>query len=187
MRKILLGLMTAGAVGGVAFFATGAFFSDSETSTDNLLQAGAIDLKVDNESFYNGVFSDNTSWLGPTDLDEQLFFSFRDLKPGDYGEDTISLHVDNNDSWICADVTLTSDNENIIVDPEDDDGDVTDDPNGGELADRVRFLWWADDGDNVLENGEESLPGGPLGVLGVGGTANVPLADSNGNIWDETS
>lgn len=185
MKKILLSILTISAVAALGWGASSAFFSDEETSTGNILVAGAIDLLVDNESYYNGEFSNDTSWLEPTDLTNQLFFAFRDLKPGDYGEDTISLHVDNNDSWVCADVTLTSNNENGIVDPEDDDGDVTDDPDGGELANRVNFIWWADDGDNVLEEGEEALPGGPLGVLGVGGTATVPLADSQTNIWDE--
>jgi predicted ribosomally synthesized peptide with SipW-like signal peptide len=111
-KKILLGLLTAGAVGGVTMLATNAFFSDTETSTGNILQAGAIDLLVDNTSYYNGVFNPNTSWLQPRNLTEELFFDFRDLKPGDYGEDTISLHVNNNDSWLCADVQLASDDDN---------------------------------------------------------------------------
>ena len=34
--------------------ATGAFFSDTETSQGNTFTAGAIDLLVDNESYYNG-------------------------------------------------------------------------------------------------------------------------------------
>ena len=60
-----------------------AFFSDTETSTDNIFQAGAIDLKIDNESYYNGEPSASTSW-DLKDLEEgDLFFNFTDLKPGD--------------------------------------------------------------------------------------------------------
>ena len=38
----------------IAVGATGAFFSDTETSTGNTFAAGAIDLGVDNTSYYNG-------------------------------------------------------------------------------------------------------------------------------------
>lgn len=34
---------------------TGAFFSDTETSTGNVFTAGAIDLTVDSEAHYNGM------------------------------------------------------------------------------------------------------------------------------------
>ena len=49
-------------VGAVVIGATGAFFSDTETSTGNTFTAGAIDLGVDNESYYNGAFNEETSW-----------------------------------------------------------------------------------------------------------------------------
>src|SRR3989344_313162 len=59
---------------------TSAFFSDTETSEGNILAAGAIDLLIDNESYYNGVFNPDTSWE-PDDLDPtHLFFNFNDLK-----------------------------------------------------------------------------------------------------------
>ncbi len=160
--------------------ATGAFFSDSETSTGNTLSAGAIDLQVDNTSYYNGAVSSATSWT-LRDLTIERFFDFNDLKPGDIGEDTISLHVNNNDSWLCADITLTSDDDNGLTEPEGDDGDTS--TTTGELADQINFTWWADDGDNVLEDDETPLPAGPLGALEVGETATVALADSDENIW----
>jgi len=68
-----------------------------------------------------------------------------------------------------------------VDDPSCNDPDL--DNTDGDLADQVRFLWWADDGDNVLEEGERSLPSGPLGVLNVSQTAKVTLADSLINIW----
>ena len=53
-RNILLSLIVIGAVGGAAAYGgTGAFFNDTETSTGNTFAAGAIDLKVDNTSYYN--------------------------------------------------------------------------------------------------------------------------------------
>ena len=177
-KKIVLSTLTIFAVAAVVVGATTAFFSDTETSTDNVLAAGSIDLGISNDSWYNGEFNQDTSWTQTFDLDSgKLFFNFNDLKPGDWGEDTIDLEVHNNDSWLCADVTLDTNNENDLTEPE---VDMNDDHATGELADRVNFIWWADDGDNVLESDEELLPAGTLGSLGVGNTATVALADSTG-------
>lgn len=202
MKKILVSVSIIAAVAAVVVGATTAYFSDTETSIGNTFTAGAIDLGIDNSSYYNGIFSEGTSWGLNYDLDNDcpnpffdesqepsdenpetipcLFFNFSDLKPGDWGEDTISLRVNNNDAWACVDVTLTGDYENDVVEPE---SDLEDDVIYGELADHVNFIWWADDGDNVLENDEELLPSGPLGVLDVGDTATVPLASPQGGIF----
>lgn len=183
MKKILLSSsIIVFTLGALAVGSTGAFFSDSETSVGNVLTAGAIDLKIDNSSYYNGVLSPSTSWLS-TNLTIEKFFDFLDLKPSDYGEDTISLHVDNNDSYLCADITLTSNLDNT-----QNDAESADDPNGlaeGELADNVNFIWWADDGDNVLEDDEGVISQGPIGALTLNATSTVTLADSQNNIWTD--
>ena len=186
MKRIILSIGVIAFVGALTVGVTGAFFNDTETSTGNTFTAGTIDLQIDNTSYYNGVFSTTTSWT-LRDLTIEKFFNFSDLKPGDRGEDTISIHAGTNPSWLCADVKLTSNNENTLVDPEATDGDVTSDPNGGELANQVNFIWWADDGDNVLETNEAVLPGGPLGAIPVGGTATVALTDSDQNIFGTTT
>jgi len=188
LKKLILSLVTVVGVGALVIGASQAFFSDTETSTGNILQAGAIDLGVSNHSFYNGQENRGTSWRVDFDLSDEpprQFFNFLDLKPGDWGEDTIDLFVRNNPAYLCVDVTLTSDDDNGITDPESDDGDATDGAGAGELADAINFYWWADDGDNVFEVGEKLLPAGPLGVLDVGETATVPLADSQTNIWGD--
>jgi hypothetical protein len=185
MKRIYLSFVVITLVAVSALGAARAFFSDTETSTGNVLAAGEIDLQVDNTSYYNHAVSTATSWT-LTDLTIEKFFNFNDVKPGDVGEDTISLHVKTNNAYVCADVTLTSDDENVRTQPEIDAGDVTDGSGSGELADRINFLWWADDGDNVLEDDEETLPAGPIGALNVGQTATVTLADSTQNIWEST-
>ncbi|MFZ2521880.1 MAG: VWA domain-containing protein [Minisyncoccia bacterium] len=182
MKKILLSTAIVMFVGGaLAMGGTGAFFSDRELSGGNIFTAGAIDLKIDNESYYNGKVSTTTSWT-LSDLTIEKFFNFLDLKPDDYGEDTVSIHVDTNDAYLCANITLTSDDDNGINEPESA-SDQTDGPGAGELGDNVNFMWWADDGDNVLEDGENVISQGPIGDL----TLNVPyyftLADSDQNIW----
>lgn len=158
MKKILLSLSMILFTGVLVAGATGAFFSDTETSTGNTFTAGAIDLKIDNESYVTDndgvlVASPETSWE-LSDLGDQLFFNFVDLKPGDVGEDTISIHINDNDSWMCMSTQITGTPENGQTEPEalDDNSDGVDD---GELQDELNFVFWADDGDNVLEDDEQ--------------------------------
>src|SRR3990167_4622842 len=100
MKKILLSLSVVAAVAVVVVGATTAFFSDTETSTGNVLAAGAIDLGIDNESYFNGDPNSGTSWTLDFDLSKDAngdpeahqLFNFSDLKPGYFGEDTISIH-----------------------------------------------------------------------------------------------
>src|SRR3990167_5464912 len=103
MKKILGSILTLGIVAVVAVYTTNAFFSDGETSTGNVFQAGSLDLKVDSECHYfqNGQdvgcsYLDGETvvpfgtWTS-TDLTQEQFFHFLDVKPGDWGENTISL------------------------------------------------------------------------------------------------
>jgi len=218
MKRIILSLLTLGIVAVAVTGMTTALLSDEEISSGNTFTAGAVDLGVDNHSYYNGnecaeVETDiwqwvgnapypepgtpcETSWIVDYDIEHDAaggteirrFFAFDDLKPGDWGEDTISLHVDNNDAYLCVDVTLTSDDDNGCTEPEADNGDTScGDPGEGEgeLADEITFYWWADDGDNVYEERETLLPAGPLGAISVGQTATIALADSDQNIWND--
>ncbi len=184
MKRILYSSAVLIFVLAISAGATGAFFSDSEVSSGNTFAAGAIDLKIDNTSYYNNVFSTSTSWT-LTDLTIQKFFNFLDLKPGDRGEDTISLHVNTNDAYLCANVKLTSNDDNGFTEPEAL-VDATDGPGNGELASNVNFVWWADDGDNVLEDNEHVISQGPIGALGLQGSTTLTLADSQSNIWTGT-
>lgn len=74
------------------------------------------------------------------------FFEFSGLKPGDYGEDTISFHVYDNDAWGRFIIGNVLDNENGCQ-----DGEYYDEPNcnideQGELGKKVFFNAWLDDG-----------------------------------------
>ena len=168
---------------------TVAFLSDEEKSIGNTFTAGAIDLKVDNESYYNGAISQSTTF-GPSDLSEgMLFINFRDLKPDDEGEDTISLHVNTNDAWLCMDMSLTTNDDISSNEPElgaGDAPDIADNSWDGELGDLTKMIWWVDDGDNVLEEGEALLNGGVKSVTEFFGTDNLftaDLADATTNVW----
>lgn len=197
--------------------ATGAFFSDTETSTGNVFTAGAIDLKVDSTQHYNnaickevtaGIFqwqlevgastsTDQYPVIGSTcdgtwaltDLGPlNKFFNFGDVKPGDSGENTVSLHIDNNPAWACVDLVTTANNENTLIEPEASAGDVS--STTGELAGNIHLQTWLDDGavdgfqgnatdttqgDNIWQVGEPALTSGALSDLI--GTTTITLAD----------
>jgi predicted ribosomally synthesized peptide with SipW-like signal peptide len=227
MKKIITSIGMIVFAGALIVGGTGAFFSDTETSTANVFTAGAIDLKIDSEQHYNNAVcvldseSELYTWqlaagavlevpqypvIGSgcdgswdlTDLQNGVhkFFNFNDVKPGDEGENTISIHIDSNESWMCADIDVTSNDDISCNDPElgDDatcaepDADDTD----GDLAQNLNIFTWLDDGavdgfqnsdanlqnddlqegDNIWQAGET-----PLFSNGVG-----PLSDAIGGI-----
>ncbi len=210
MKRILLSIAVIAVTTGALLGGTTAFFSDVETSSANTFTAGALDLKVDNESYYNGnkcaeVTPGVWQWQGEasypvvgtpcttswtlTDLDKgNLFFDFTDVKPDDEGEDTISLHVQN-DAYACMDMTLTKNDDNSSNEPELKTGDAVENALNswdGELAQAIQMLWWADDGDNVYEVGEPVISGGVKTLMDLASTSgawSVALADATHNVW----
>jgi len=198
MKKILLSVLSVGVVGAVAFGATQAFFSDTETSTGNTFTAGEIDLTVDSTAHYagmicntdhvwqdeenNSVTQNDTSGISTrpellgqaclgswtaTNLDTHSFFNYSDVKPGDEGENTLSLHVTSNESWACAQIGNIVDAENTLTEPE---LDLNDTNATGELSENLYFTAWLDqgttpgfgdnesgEGDNVWQQGEPFL------------------------------
>jgi hypothetical protein len=188
-KKILLSLGAITMVTAAVINATGAFFTDTETSTGNTFTAGALDLRVDATAHYNhmicvdgededlfgdtwqpepGFFPSNVvpadhypqpgmrcngTWA-ESDLlpgnPEFKFFDLTDVKPGDEGENTISLHVLDNDAWGCFLVDNVSDSDVSCTEPESESTDpecsVTDIPGPGELAEALTFDAWLDEG-----------------------------------------
>lgn len=138
--------MTIGVVAVVALVASQAFFSDTETSKGNVFVAGAIDLKVDYASYYNRPVDGQPDFFWTLkDLSEEQFFSFRDVKPGDFGEGTISLHVYNNNAWACVNIIPTLNDDVSSTEPElEVDVPNTDSIFDGELAQNMKFRIWAD-------------------------------------------
>lgn len=188
--RILAALGMIVFVAAIAVGASGAFFSDTETSTGNTFTAGDIDLQIDNESYVTStstgvlIASPWTSW-GMTDLiaGTHKFFDFIDVKPGDVGEDTISIHVGSNNAWMCAAARITDDSDQTLTEPElaADLATSTFPGTGlGDLDTSLNFMFWADDGDNVLEIGENPFINGSLAAMGALGS--ITLADSQTSI-----
>ena len=187
MKRLSISLLVIAVLVVATLQLSSAFFSDTETSQNNVLAAGAIDLKIDNTSYYNGQASPDTTWsLDDLDGKNHLFLNFNDIKPSDWGEDTISVHVNDNEAWSCVDIALTSNDDNTSTEPELEDGDLPEDTNNsfdGELAQNVNFIFWVDDGDNVLETNEYSnnlIASGSAQTILDG--AHWTLADSAKNI-----
>ncbi|MFA6097094.1 MAG: TasA family protein [Candidatus Paceibacterota bacterium] len=203
MNKIVKSLAVVAFVGAIAIGATSSYFSDTETSTGNTFTAGAIDLKIDSHATYNGQDVANGTWalkdlVGDTKDAQGLtvlgdrFFNFADVKPGDSGENTISLHVDNNDAWGCVNIIPTKNDDVSSNEPELEAGDAvnTDSIFDGELAQNMIFTIWADvgatggavPGDNKYqkENGDILLgtSAGPLAPI------TYALATPAGNVFN---
>lgn len=158
-KKIIFSLSVIVATAVVVVGATTAYFNDTETSTGNIFTAGSIDLKIDSfGATYNGQVV-GSGW-GSRDLTNQdKFFTFQDIKPGDYGTRHISLHADDNPAWACLLVTNKEDDENGVNEAEGDADDETGDE--GELSKYISvFGWQDDDSDGAYDpqNDEKPLP-----------------------------
>jgi len=188
-KKIIISLGIIGLAAAIAIGATTAFFSDTETSTGNTFTAGSIDLKIDSTAHYNGMVCVGNKWqaeLNYTPVANQYpvpntdctgsfgwkdltsgdkFFNYVDVKPGDMGENTISMHVINNDAWACMKVNNLTSIDNGFTEPEQ----VVDTNTAkGELDETMYVFGWLDtNGDNIYQSSEITLfgPGKAMDVL----------------------
>mgnify|MGYP006273771493 CR=1 FL=1 len=192
-RRALAALGTVGAASVGAGLGTSAWFSDTETFENNSLTAGSLDLKVDWIEHYNGdvveqvpdgeirsravIAADRNTTVEnpaveaafrnqfadvPNDLDGPVI-ELEDVKPGDRGALTFSLHLFDNPGYVWLNGELIEATENGVNEPEAADPDEDQvagegDPalkpgaNGDgktvELLDTIQAWAWYDDGDN---------------------------------------
>lgn len=189
MKKILTSLLLIMITGGAVISGTQSFFSDTETSEDNVFETGAIDLKIGNQSTYLGGSSQATSWTLGDLTGVEKFFNFTDLKPGDWGNDTISIQVNTNPAWACAHVEFTENSDNSFTDPEDMMDGVADNADGtltGDLADNLQFRFWVEKHNNNKQDPDESpfLSGYASDILDG---ATYALADTTQNIFTNST
>lgn len=129
-----------------------AYFNDTETSKGNTFTAGELDLRIDWTEYYNGELIENRE-LG--DLDGEPIFMLEDIKPGDNGEATISIHVSDNPALLWINLENIVENERGMNEPEME----VDDDNTGDLSEHMMFTVWIDDGggdpgNNILDDDE---------------------------------
>lgn len=158
-KKILLSLAIVSVVAIAATVGTIAYFTDTETSTGNTFTAGTIDLTIDSEASYNGEAVQEATWgqENGIDITSEKFFNFTDVKPGDEGENTISIHIATNEAYVCMAFGNATDDENECTEPELEYETKCEEDKTGELDNNLYFFAWEDDGDNVWEQGEEIM------------------------------
>lgn len=121
-----------------------------DPSNANAISEGELSGLVDVGCFFNGKSFGTWS---ETDLGREKFFNFSDLKPGDRGEDTISLHATGGDG--CGQIIFRNIKEsgNECNEPETQsaDPDCKNKAPGkkemkGELREALEFSMWLDQG-----------------------------------------
>lgn len=161
-KKLIIAIATLAVVAAAGAYGTIAFFSDNETSSNNTFVAGSIDLKVADTmaQITQDQTTDLNGWSA-ADLTTQKFFDFSDLKPGDWGKDTIELTVESNPAYVCGNIAITAKNENGINDPEIDANDNTADQ--GELQKYLDMYVWVDtDCDGIKDANETEIINGKI-------------------------
>lgn len=185
--------MTIFATGALAAGATGAWMNSGGGHGGYDFNRGRIDLRLDHQdSIYNGLECVDGHWVGeggspPAGGGEHAgdpcsewdaknlgkkdrFYLFGDVKPGDWGRDIISLHVNTKEKLhACVFAFHAQNKENGINEPEEEAGDTS----GGRYGELSRFLKlfaWNDlDQDGVFDPGagESKLYGGHMKNFGA--------------------
>ena len=119
-------------------------------------------------------------------LDGDVFFNFDDVKPGDYGEDTISFNLTSNPAWACVYVENIVDSDNGCNEPESEAESSCTNDGDGELDEKLLLTVWIDkDCDNELDMDEYEgiiVDNEPLSNY-IDGQSSVviPVADNSDN------
>jgi predicted ribosomally synthesized peptide with SipW-like signal peptide len=99
---------------------------------------------------------------GPTDDPPAGVVNLNDVKPGDFGEVTLSYHLFDNPGYVRLEATVDKDDENGQPEPEAAVDESTGAGNG-ELGEKVRAaLWYDPDCNNVMGSEETVLKRGTL-------------------------
>jgi len=164
-------------------------FSDSGSQADTL--GGYLDdvsvreLSCTPDTYQNGGIC--TLW-GEQDLGSgDTFWYFPDIKPGDEGTNILSLHVYDNDAFVCLVPSNIKDDENTAVEPELTALPTPDTPDdgiqNGELSDELEFFMWQDTNGNNAFDGEpilvdEGTPFNqiPTEMVAMSLTGNAPIS-----------
>lgn len=130
-----------------------------------------------------------------TDLESGVhkFFDLSNIKPGDWGEDTISFHVNDNDAWARIAVDDVVDFENGCSIAEYFDEENCDHDNDGELQENIYFYAWLDEGampgfqNTLLEEGDQGYDweeGDNIKQANELLFRDTALLDPSGEEWD---
>ena len=162
------------------------FTADYATTKVEFIGGGinnSLGIFLDNVTLYPyicnyQVIGGNCKLWDFKDLTEgDYFWNFGDTKPGDWGTNVISLHVESNDAYICLLTNNEQNLENGLVDPEIALGDAGE---PGELSQYLGLFVWEDlNGNGVHETTETILYKGSFD--GLGGGINKLAVAGNGS------
>ncbi|WP_135661989.1 SipW-dependent-type signal peptide-containing protein [Halorhabdus rudnickae] len=80
----------------------------------------------------------------------QPLINLEDVKPGDFGELTLSFHLCDNAGYVWLQAGNVTESENGLTEPETD---VDDTAEMAELAENIQTVWWYDtNGNNVVDS-----------------------------------
>jgi predicted ribosomally synthesized peptide with SipW-like signal peptide len=136
----------------------------------------------------DAYFQNHCSLWEATDLTNQKFFDFGDVKPGDFGSDVISLHVDDNEAFACMLPINKQDMENLCNNAEDKvpDPSCTATNGDGELGSLINIVAWNDGAspDGIHQAGEAILYQGSIKDL-LAGALTIPAGQTEniGQAW----
>lgn len=187
MRKIVFLFGIIGIASAAAIAASRAYFYQSAGSGGNDFAAAVLDLKISSHGWLNGKEDASTTWASLKNLSEgDEYYNFSGLKPGDWGENTISMSAQSVPAYACLKVKITDSGENGVTSGEIAAGEDAS-ASVGDLQDFVHFIFWADNGNNVLESGETGgiFATGTAAELSGGGYYKT-VADAYNNVWSGT-
>lgn len=109
-------------------------------------------IAIDEEDLDAFMEESTLEQSGPVDGPEPGVIELDDVKPGDFGELTMSYHLSDNPGYVALCAGEVSDEENGLTEPESQMGDEGPD---GELGEQVRAAVWYDPNCNNLRDAEE--------------------------------
>jgi Ca-activated chloride channel family protein len=132
-------------------------YPDAEDLGDGRYLLGQAPTPEEMEAWEDLVTGEDIDFCGPGSDDYLVngdgipVFTLEDIKPGDSGEVTISLHICDNPAWVTMNGSLYDNLENGMTEPEMEAAD-TNAGAVGELADEIEVcVWYDEDCDNVYE------------------------------------
>ncbi|SDM76285.1 SipW-cognate class signal peptide [Halogranum gelatinilyticum] len=120
---------------------------------------GDVTKGVDCDGMYEPIDSDDLGFAGLVDGFEATMFDLPDVKPGDSGEMTISLHHCGNPAYLWFEGMAEVDSDEGIVEPEDAADGTYDDSDGTADGDLDDLMWveaWYDTNCNNRLDAETS-------------------------------
>jgi len=151
---LIVALLIVGALGALG---TGAWFSDVETSNDNMMAAGSLDLKID------GVDTNVVK------------IDVSNMRPGNQPNRTFALtNAGSITGYLDLESIVVTERENGRLDPEIEAGDTT--PNVGELGSVLDLRLLHDlNGDGWRQAGEDIIWEGMIENMGSAYDTNIEI------------